>query len=280
MFRLIGILFMIILLLHFLQFLKAWFFPAPSPAHSFFRLWRKPVNIGHRGASGVLPENTMSSFKLALEQGAEGLEFDLRLSADKKVVVFHDDDLERLAGRPERIAELTLTELKEASLREDEKIITLREVLQEFPDIPFIIELKDKGDDLVAAAAQVVIEEGAQEQVLFGCFDITTIKILRRLLPEVPTAAAEKEGMKFYLFALIGLAGFMKWPFAGFVTPRYRGRIPVLTLFFRTAVRARGMVLLVWTVNEKAEMQRLLKQGVDGILTDYPEIMTSLLQKH
>ncbi|MGM0419871.1 MAG: glycerophosphodiester phosphodiesterase family protein [Bacillota bacterium] len=280
MLELIGISLLIIFILNILQFLKARFFQAPGPPHSFFRLLRKPVNIGHRGASGVRPENTMSSFKLALEQGAVGLEFDLRLTQDKKVVVFHDEDLERLAGRPERIAELTLTELKEVSLRDEEKIVTLREVLHEFPDIPLIIELKDKGEDLAAAAAQVVIEEEAQAQVLFGCFDITTIKILRRLLPEVPTAAAEKEGMKFYLFALLGLAGFMEWPFAGFVTPLYRGRIPVLTLFFRTAVKARGMLLLVWTVNEKTEMRELLKQDVDGILTDYPEIMSSLLKKH
>lgn len=279
MFELIGVLFILILILNILQLLKARFFPAPGPTHSYFRLWKKPVNIGHRGASGVRPENTLSSFKLALEQGAAGLEFDLRLTADNKVVVFHDDNLERMAGRPERIADLTLTELKKVSLREGERIITLREVLDEFPDTPLIVELKDEGEEVAAATAQVVIEEGAQDQVLFGCFDIRTIKILRRLLPEVPTAAAEKEGMKFYLFASLGLAGFMDWPFTGFVTPLYRGRVPVLTLFFRAAVKARGMILLTWTINDKTEMQRLLKQGVDGILSDYPEILNALLEK-
>ena len=268
----------IILVLNLLQILKALFFPKGKPDYGYFNLIKKPINIGHRGASGHYPENTLLSFNQALKMGAKGLEFDLKITSDNKVVVFHDDNALRMTGKEMNINEVEYNKLKGLNILNSngEKIPLLREVLNEFPDIPMIIEIKDIGENTIKNIAEVIKETGSKGQVLLGSFHESTINGLRNELPDVPTVACEREAFLFYILSHFGLAGFLNWDFEGFSIPIKHGKLPVLTPPFVAAAKAKGIGLFIWTINNKKTMKRLIKIGVDGIMTDYPDRMSDI----
>ncbi|MFW5873759.1 MAG: glycerophosphodiester phosphodiesterase [Bacillota bacterium] len=273
----------LILILNILQFLKAKFSPKDISdkdisEYGFFNLVDKPINIGHRGASGHFPENTILAFDQALKLGAKGLEFDLKMTSDNKVLVFHDDDTLRMTGDKYEINETEYNLLKKLIIleTEDEKIPLLREVLNNFPDVPMVIEIKDIGQDVVNKVAEVIKETESGNQILLGSFNESTIKGIREALPDVPTAACEKEAFLFYILAHLGLAGFLNWEFDAFTIPTTHKKLPVLTPPFIAATRAKNMGLYIWTINNKKAMKRLIKLGVDGIMTDYPDKMKDI----
>ncbi len=268
----------IIFVLNLLQILKAVFFSEKNSNYGYFKLIKKPINIGHRGASGYYPENTMLSFKQALKMGAKGLEFDLKITSDEKVLVFHDDDTLRMTGKEININDVEYSQIKDLKVleAEGEKIPLLKEVLNNLSDIPMIIEIKDIGSNVIENVAEVIQETDSQGQVLLGSFHESTINGLREALPDVPTVACEREAFLFYILSHFGLAGFLNWDFEGFSIPTKHGRLPVLTPFFIAAAKAKGMGLFIWTINNKKTMKRLIKIGVDGIMTDYPDKMKDI----
>ncbi len=276
--RIIIALIGIIIFLNIAQLFKAIFFSEDNSGYGYFKLIKKPINIGHRGASGYYPENTILSFKQALKMGAKGLEFDLKITSDNKVLVFHDDDTSRMTGKEININETEYDQIKGLKITgaEGEKIPLLKDVLNEFTDIPMIIEIKDTGRDIVENVAEVIQETDSQGQVLLGSFHESTINGLRVALPDAPTVACEKEAFLFYILSHFGLAGFLNWDFEGFSIPTKHGKLPVLTPPFIAAARAKGMGLFIWTINNKKTMKRLIKIGVDGIITDYPDKMKDI----
>ena len=276
--QIILVLIIIILSLNLLQFLKAKFFPKDKPDYGYFNLIKKPINIGHRGASGHYPENTLLSFNEALKMGAKGLEFDLKITLDNKVVVFHDDNTLRMTEKELNINGVEYNKLKRLNILETdgEKIPLFKEVLNEFPDVPMIIEIKDTGENTVENIADVIKETDSKGQVLLGSFHESTINGLRDALPDVPTVACEREAFLFYILSHFGLAGFLNWNFEGFSIPTRHGKLPVLTPPFIAAARAKGMGLFIWTINNRKTMKKLIKIGVDGIMTDYPDKMSDI----
>ena len=106
----------------------------------------RPLIFGHRGSPTKIIENTIASFKKATEQGVDGLEFDIRLSKDKEIVIFHDSDLKRLAGVDKKIKHLTAQELKDTKLKQNEKIPLLEEIVPLIEKIKVVnIEIKSDG---------------------------------------------------------------------------------------------------------------------------------------
>jgi len=263
----------IIFILNLLQFIKAKFFPEKTPDYGYFKLVNQPINIGHRGASGHFPENTSLSFDQALKMGAKGLEFDLRITSDNKVLVFHDEDTLRMVGEKFQINETEYEQIKKLTIldTEEEKIPLFREVLNNFSDVPMVIEIKDTGQNVVENVAEVIKETESENQILLGSFHETTINEIRKALPGVPTAACEREAFLFYILAHFGLAGFVNWKFDAFTIPTRHKNLPVLTPPFIAAAKSKGIGLYIWTINNKKTMKRLIKLGVDGIMTDYPD---------
>ncbi|HEU5061407.1 MAG TPA: glycerophosphodiester phosphodiesterase family protein, partial [Kofleriaceae bacterium] len=143
--------------------------------------------LGHRGASAHAVENTMAAFERARADGADGVELDVRLGRDGTLVVFHDDDLRRLAGRAERIADLDAGQLARVELAGGARIPRLEEVLEATSPLLVNVEIKPPGwrsaREVVRAVARCVERAAAMDRVLVSSFDAAVVALVRRTTP-------------------------------------------------------------------------------------------------
>jgi len=238
--------------------------------------------IGHRGFSGAAPENTLASFKKAIELGADMIEFDVLLSKDGQVVVIHDDTLNRTTNGTGKVSDHILEELKQLSAGSrfgsqffGETIPTLKEVLElTRGKIVLHIELK-QGDlgkytmvDLADRSFDEVEKAGMLNQVLFGSFDLSAIDRIRQRNPKLPVALIYNKAWNAPQDA------FGQRP------------IPVLSssgTFLKEDNMARahqaGVKVFVWTVNMEEQIEHVLNLKVDGIISNYPDRVIKILQK-
>ena len=237
--------------------------------------FHQPLIFAHRGASAYAPENTLAAFNLAVEQGADGIELDAKLSADGHVVVVHDSTLERTTGAPDPVKNMALGDLHALDagsyFSEDfkgEKIPTLEEVFEELGKKTLInVELTNyttRRDHLVETVCMLVKRFGLQDRVLFSSFIGSNLAKVRSYLPRAQTG----------LLALPGLLGAWHRSF-GFAFGKYDALHPNLKnatqeqIYFVHRLKRR---VHVWTVNEERDMRRLFKWGVNAIFTDDPSL--------
>jgi glycerophosphoryl diester phosphodiesterase len=230
--------------------------------------WRRtrgrPRVWAHRGDSAHAPENTMLAFDTARAAGADGVELDVRFDADENVVVFHDSALARLTGQPGRMEELSATE--RAKLRVGgEPVPLLAEVLSAF-DLEVDVEIKAVKAGgmakLVAATARVIQQSGRFEQVLISSFDPISLLQFHRHLPDVALAYLFHDDQPLPLRR--GWVG--SWMGASLLHPEH-------TLCTEASVktwRRRGVPINAWTVDDRAELERLARLGVDGVFCNDP----------
>jgi glycerophosphoryl diester phosphodiesterase len=240
----------------------------------------KPLNIAHRGASAAAPQNTLAAFRKAIELGADGVELDVHLSADGAPVVMHNSCVDETTDGAGRIADKTLAELKELdaggkfSLQfAGERIPTLAEVFDALQGRLLVnVELKGlnlSSVGLEAPVVEVVRRFGMEKKVLFSSFNPFTLRRLRSLAPDIPAGLLCPRNLPIYL-RRAWLA-----PFAP-----HQARHPHFALVDEQLVRwcrARKLRVNVWTVNEPAEMKRLIALGVDGIITDAPDVLGAIV---
>ena len=157
----------------------------------------KPLVLGHRGASAHAPENTLAAFRLALEQGADGIELDARLTRDREVMVLHDAGVERVSGGAGQMSELTRAEIQRLDTGSrfgpafsGERIPALEEVFTTFGDRPvYEIEIKNfssPGDGLEGKVLGLILRFGLQQRVLITSFNPLAVRFFRRELPQAP----------------------------------------------------------------------------------------------
>jgi glycerophosphoryl diester phosphodiesterase len=238
----------------------------------------RPAILGHRGASAQAPENTLAAFRLAMAQGADGVELDARRCASGEVVVFHDQDALRIAGAPLRVAEVPLDVLREldagawkgAGFR-GERIPLLAEVLEALPGARVNVELKAERRDrrLAGAAAEVIRRAGASGRVIASSFDAGLLAAFQRAAPEVACGLLVDRRAGWRLLAELALWRLRPeavHPEHGLATAAQVGRW-----------RARGLAVSVWTVDEPAEARRLAGLGVDSLITNRPGELRRLL---
>jgi glycerophosphoryl diester phosphodiesterase len=232
--------------------------------------------IAHRGASGYAPENTMASFKKALEMGAEMIEFDVHLTKDGSAVILHDDTVDRTTGRKDKISDLTYDEVSKLDAGSwfskdfaGEKIPTLQEVLEwANGKIQVNIEIKAAGCEKIVV--DLINKLGMKNSAIVSSFDHGIIKKIRELDPEIAVAALISDITDAK--QIDDIIGNCK-PDA--VNPRY-------LYLNKTAVKAaheKGLSVNVYTVNDPVTMQRLVKMGVDGIFSNYPDVLLTTLGK-
>lgn len=247
-----------------------------------------PVVIGHRGAAGTCPENTVISFSQALAEGADIIECDLHLSRDGIPVIIHDETVNRTTNGTGRVNDLTLAELQklDAGYRfttyggqgfpyrgQDHMIPTLEDVLDIFPETRFCLELKDKDAALVERVIDMLIAKRRTETVLLATFDFSVQRHIYRYTRQLGaniavTASNFEAGM-----AVIGAKSrFIPPPrkIDIFALPPKRHGITILTEKFSDYIHRHNRRLYAWTIDDPAEMKALLDQGVDGIATNYP----------
>lgn len=247
-----------------------------------------PVNLAHRGASSLAPENTLEAFRMAVEAGAGGLELDVHLTRDRHVVVIHDATVDRTTSGTGAVAEMTLEELRgldaghgfgqfgDRRLR----VPTLAEVLQEFPGVPINIDIKEAYPGVEEAVLGVLRDAGAQGRILVASTPHGIISRFRKLSGgRVSTGASKWEIAVFYILSRLHLERLIRPAYDALQVPlRHRG-IPLVTRRFVEAAHARGVRVDVWTINQAGEMRRLLDLGADVIMTDRPETLAGVLRE-
>ena len=228
----------------------------------------KILNIGHRGAMAYRPENTMSSFELAIEQGADMFELDAKLTLDGVVVVMHDNKVNRTTNGRGRISQMTAAELKELTIRETEKIPTLEGVLDRFGDRCEInIELKAK--DVGIPSYELVMKKQLVQKVVFSSFDGMELARVKNR-DDKARLAFLCEDRKLNMVSIAERLG------AEVLSPKHKLTKPELV----KKAHAAGLKVNVWTVNSPKKMQKFIDMGVDGIITNKPDVLNTVLTEH
>jgi glycerophosphoryl diester phosphodiesterase len=235
-----------------------------------------PLVIGHRGASALEPENSVEAFSRARADGADGVELDVLLCATGEVVVFHDDDLQRLGGRPERIETLTMEALRDVTLARGARIPTLEEALESCgPELLVNVELKAGGvsaarlASLADGVARIVERTGVASRILVSSFSPIAVRAWMRRARAVPAA------LLFERDAPLPLR--RAWA-APWLRPSALNPEVVLCTPPRVAAwHARGYAVNVWTVDDAAALRACRDMRVDGVITNDPARTRAIL---
>lgn len=242
----------------------------PGRVHPFLD-WPGPIPFAHRGGASDNPENTISAFQYAVDLGYTYLETDVHVTNDGVLVAFHDSDLSRTCGRPGTIEELPWSEVSAARVDGREPIPSFDDLVEHFPDARINIDCKD--DSAVTPLVQAVRRHDLLDRVCIGGF---SDRRLIRLRSELGDGLCSSFGP----VQIASLLAVGRVPWGGQIAqvPVKSGPIPVVTRRAIAAAHRRGLQVHVWTVDERDEIDRLLDLGVDGIMTDRPMILRSVLE--
>jgi glycerophosphoryl diester phosphodiesterase len=245
--------------------------------------------FAHRGGRTLGPENTIEAFDRGLAAGAEGLELDVHLSADGVAVVHHDPDLDRCTDHRGPLCALTAAALAavDAAWSFDEGsgfplrgrgigVPALADVLSRYPAIPVIVEIKAPTAETARAVVETLRAARALDRVCVGSFSQTALDAVRALEPRLATSASREESQRALYRSWCGVAIRRRPPYRAFQVPEQAGRLTVVSPRFIRAVHRRHVPIQVWTVNEEADMRRLLDWGVDGLITDRPDLAVAV----
>lgn len=238
------------------------------------------INFAHRGAAGHYPENTMLAFTKALELGATGIETDVQMTRDGQLILIHDETLQRTAGTPEWVKDLTLAEIKQREagswFHEDfagERIPTLEELLDLVRGTDTIVNIELKtGVVLYPGIEQKVLDMvrsyGLSERIIISSFNHYSLAECKRLAPDIRTGILYMEGL------------YEPWDYAKRIgAEALHAYQYALTPELVALAKANGVVYHPFTVNDPKVMQALIRAGVAGIITDFPDRLAELLAK-
>lgn len=238
----------------------------------------RPRVIAHRGLALEAPENTLLAFLKALSAGATHLETDVHASADGVAVISHDPDLRRMAEREASVGHLTMTELRRIELGHGQGFCSLAEALDAFPQARFNIDVKD--GRAAAPTAAAIRDARATDRVLITSFAKARRAAVEREMPGVATSPSVPEVAPALAAAKAGLTAAVRRALRGFAAvqiPERRGPVQLVTPRTVAAIQAAGVEVHVWTVNDAADMIRLLDLGVDGLVTDRCDVLAALV---
>jgi len=230
--------------------------------------------IAHRGASADAPENTLAAMELAISKGADWVEIDVQETRDGEVVVIHDSDLKKIGGSGLKVFESTLAELQSVDIGSwrgssfgDQRIPTLQQLLELCKDrIKVVIELKYYGQEerLEERVASIVEAVGMQDQIAIMSLSYPAVQKMKSIRPQWQVG----------LLASVSIGDITRLEADFFaVNANFASRA------FIKHVHSRGKKLLVWTVNDPISMSAMMSKGVDGIITDKPQLAVSIRQE-
>ena len=233
----------------------------------------KDVKIfAHRGASAYAPENTLEAFRLAMEQGADGIEIDVQLTKDNELVVIHDETVDRVSSAKGAVRDYTLEELKKIPVPNhfeqypDVRIPTLREVLELVKPGKMEINIELKTGiywypEIEKKVLDLVKEEGMEERIIYSSFNHYSIQKIREIAPDAETA---------YLIGdvMLDVAEYTRKTGVKGIHPAL---FHVKMADFLEEYKKSGLAVRVWTVNEKDQMSWLIREGVDAVITNFPD---------
>lgn len=252
-----------------------------------------PWLVAHRGGSLLAPENTFPAFDQAMALGADAVETDVHLTRDGVVVVFHDDETEQITGAAGTIEARTLAELRGLDaaygfsmdggrtfpLRgRGIKVPTLAETLARYPSMRFSVDAKSQDPALAEALVREVQRAGAIDRVCLGSFFDDQAECIGALLPEVARFLPERAATCHVLAAKSGQSA-TGCP-AGYDLASLPHRMGAMTVVDRAVIdhfHSLGIPVHVWDVDDEEDMRELLALGVDGLITDRPDLATKVM---
>lgn len=255
----------------------------PGSTHPYFES-AAPFGIAHRGGAREAPENSLTAFRNAARVGFDYFETDVRATSDGKVMVFHDASLNRVTDRVGRISALPYSEVRKAKIAGVDQILRVEELLEEFPDKYFNIDIKD--EHTVAPFVKVAKKSKALDRICIASFSGSRLRAVRRGLgTDVASSLAPGEVGSLIAASRLGpasrLANLGLPQVAGCVqVPPKQAKFPIVTSAFVKAAHSRGLQVHVWTIDSERDMRSLLELGVDAIMTDRPTLLSGILDDH
>lgn len=234
------------------------------------------VCFAHRGGALENAENTKQAFSAAIELGYRFIETDVQATADGVVLVFHDDTLERMTDGSGLVSSLPYSEVRQTRIRGTEPIMTLEEALLEFPDTRFNIDIKT--DHALEPTLALARKMGCLDRVCLASFSDARLRELRaRFGPQVCSGASPRD---------VSMLKFGSWGVPNQGTPANCAQVPVrqfgvtlVTPRFVKHSNDHGIAVHVWTIDEESEMRRLIRLGVNGIMSDRPSLLKKVAQE-
>jgi glycerophosphoryl diester phosphodiesterase len=251
-----------------------------------------PRLFGHRGAAGLAPENTLASFRRAVQDGAEFLELDVHATRDGVVVVIHDATLDRTTDGQGAVRERSFVEIRrcDAGFRFAQdgghpyrgrgvQIPSLEELLDEMPQVPLNIEVKQAEPPIEPMVIGLLERKRALDRVVLAAEDDTIMRRIRTYAPRAATSASRGEARDFFeRYLWRGFDGYAPTARALQIPARFGG-LDLVTAATLAAAHRFALEVHVWTVNEEAEMERLLRLGVDGVMSDFPGLLAGVARR-
>ena len=242
----------------------------PTAPHPFLD-WDGVLAFAHRGGMSEAPENTLAAFQHAIDLGYTFLETDVHLTSDGVLVAFHDADRERTCGIRGKINDLTWDEVSEAKVDGTHPIPQFTDLLDAFPHARINVDCKS--DEALQPLIILLGERDCLDRICVGSFSDRRLRAVRKAFGNrVCTSLGPVETTRLTTGAPIP-----KGVFAAQVPPT-AGRLPLVTERFVSRTHRRGLQVHVWTIDDADEMNRLLDLGVDGLMTDQPEVLKTVLE--
>ena len=264
-----------------------------APARPYFENAHRPLVIAHQGGDGLWPSNTLFAFERAAELGVDVLEMDIHMTKDGALVVSHDETVDRLTDGEGLIKEKTLSEVQALDAAHDWSpldddaefpyrgqgitIPTLESVFERFPDYRMNIEIKQSDPPIYQAFCDLIRKHHMENRVLVASFHDEDLAKFREVCPEVATSGSQGQIKTFVYLHLAFLGRLYSPDFSDVQVPIESSGITILTSRFVKVAHARGLWVDAWTIDDPAEMQMLIDIGVDGIITDRPDMLMEAL---
>ncbi|CAI2374041.1 unnamed protein product [Moneuplotes crassus] len=274
--------------------------------------------IAHRGGPREGLENTIPTFKKALDNGIQVLEMDIRLTKDKRPVVCHDENLQRLCGIDKKVQDFTYSQLPklqekveihfssltyQTTEEDDRQIPLLEDVMKAFPNTPFNMELKVNDQELKVEVLKLIRKYKREQLTIWGSVDEQHCLTCRAMAPEIPTFTPAAVVKKIFFYFFLGFLPFYNIPYDTFQFPfpnqeyinytkKYVGTslyhklyllilqiYNALGLFIFFHLRRRGIYVFYYSLNEVQDMDTATGKYVDGIITDSPSVLVDYANK-
>jgi glycerophosphoryl diester phosphodiesterase len=265
----------------------------PAPEHPYYTPdLPYPLVIAHQGGDGLWPGNTLYAFEQAAALGVDVLEMDLHITQDGVLVINHDETVDRTTDGTGNIEDMTLEEIKTLDAgydwSDDEgqtfpyrgtgiTIPTMEEIFQAFPAYHMTIEIKKTAGSMAAPFCDLIRAYSMQDKIMVASFHDERMQEFRQACPEVATSSARQETTVFVLLSKAFLGRFYSPPFFSLQVPEESSGITVTTKQFVRAAHERNLRVEPWTIDDPEQMQRYIKWGVDGLITDRPDLMLEIL---
>jgi glycerophosphoryl diester phosphodiesterase len=244
----------------------------------------RPQVFAHRGGCDLGPENTIAAFDIGMATGADGLELDVHMSSDGVVVVHHDPTLDRTTNTSGLVRSKTAAELArvDAGYQFSKNgqfpfrgqgigVPMLSDVLRRYPGVPTIIEIKVYTAAMGQAVADEIRRQNAVEYVCVAGFGLASAKAARAALPGVAASASSPE-VRLAIYRSLLRCPVRRAPYQTYQVPERAEATRIVSPRFIRHAHAAGFKVQVWTVDDEADMRRLLHWGVDGLISNRPDL--------